>query len=481
MSVESDLNKIFDLFSKSKLFPDVCTVFDGDNVKDIEVKKKTSASDSEVLFATFVKLSAKKNANVAMKVWISLDQLSQREMDTFHRNKYKIADTDFVASISDTLNYLDLLRGLTYEAKLYKFITENIISQNLSPNFIPFLAFGSCNLERLQEKMTKLLDPDDFQRLSKKIFKPIQVFKNLKLNILITGTKVGAMASLQDLLKEDSITSHVSPSDRAAIIFQCLYSLLLLEHFKIGHNDLHMNNILVQKLDKPTCLKFKIGDKSVAFLTNYEPKFYDWDRGFLESLGTNPALNEIFSVESHSKNTFSQNRDYYQFVCSLTSYPKFYELLSPLLPHPDYSDWKYGDDSASEKYLKLSSKSLKGLNGYLQQHPECIEKTIPAYGTYINIPTSQLDKIFTSSEISKIASAQRLTYSKTVFLRMNLLRDRVYVLPGWNCQPLFDPSDDLLHPLESIFTRDDLWNTLTSPLEKCSRPTKSNTFVFPSA
>ena len=285
MNVESNLNKVFELFSKLKVSPNVCHVFDDDEFKDIKVKSKTSASDSEVLFATYVKASSKKTANVAMKVWLSFDELSSKEIDSFQKNKAKMSDKELRDSLSGTLSYLDFLRGLTYETKLYKFISENIIAHNLSPNFIPYLAFGSCDLKILNEKMQKTLGLNE--QLTK-FFKPLQVFPKLKLNILITGTHRGNLMSLTDVLNEDDYDILFPPltdEDRMAIIFQCLYTLLLLEHFKINHNDLHLGNILVQKLSSPVCLQFKIGEKKVSFTTMYEPKFYDWDRGFHESLG----------------------------------------------------------------------------------------------------------------------------------------------------------------------------------------------------
>lgn len=479
MSIESDLNKVFDLFSKLKVSPDVCEVFDDQDFKDIKIKKKSSASDSEVLFATYVKASSKKDANVAMKVWLSLDELSTKEITQFRRNKDKMTDKELRDSLSGTLSYIDFLRGLTYETKLYKFISDQIISHNLSPNFIPYLAFGSCNLKTLKNKMDVLLGPNE--QLTK-FFKPLSVFPNLKLNILVTGTHSGTMKSMLELLNEDANDTYspaLTDEDRLAIIFQSMYTLLLLEYFKINHNDLHMGNILVQKLDAPVCLKFNIGKNSVAFSTMYEPKFYDWDRGFQETLGKNPALSEFFSIETHTVNSFAKNRDYYQFICSLKMYPKFFNLISPLLPHPEYNEWQYKGESGTQKDMKLSSKSLQKLLKFLAENPTAIENKILGRGLYFVILKSELKNLFTASEISRLGSAQRLKFSEKVFLLLNEDKTSVSILPGWNCQPLYPPSDDLLYPLMTLFTDENLWQALTSGLKKCSKVSKQKTYTFP--
>lgn len=475
---ETDLNKVIHMISNLEIPINVCQIFDPDSsFENVSIIKKESASDTEVIFATYMKMAEddpKALFDVAIKCWLSYDEMTDDQIEFFEQTKKTTEFHNLVEHIENKLDYINFLKGLTYEANVYNYITETIIKPNLSPNFIPLLAFGKCSLSDIQMSLLEKLGYNnqivDF--VAPSIILPMV---NLKLNIMVTGSVRGSVGSMHKLLEDDLSSNILSVNDRAAIIFQCLNALLILDYYKIMHYDLHMGNILVQKLSDPICLTFNIFGNQVSFSTTYIPKFFDWDRGFIESLGENPSLNTPFSISSHSMQRFMSKKDYYQFICSMSDYSQFWDLLKPILPTPNYTEWRYTTKvdagKVDEKHIPISNESRTKLNSFVGKKENEAYITQTGDGKYIEIDKPSMQNIFSADEIYSMMSMSRFTYSDLFYIRYGKgsagKKNEVYVNSGWICQALFNPSDKLLYPLDMIFADANLFQNLTLNLNRC--------------
>lgn len=497
---EIDLNKIVDIFANEMPVMDVCEVFADPNFIDFKYKTKESASDSEVMFATLVNSSnVNANVDVAMKMWLNWNEIKKTQvkkfLDTYDTQAKKQIKYDLnkphpsenVKSKLEDEEFIAFLSGLNYEVKVYKFITENIIQAGLSPNFIPLLAYGKCNLSDIYEKLINRVkdSPKNVQDLDY-FFYPMHVFDNMKLNIMITGTNKTNIKPFEKVYNDP----YLPVSECNSILFQCLYTLCLMEYFQIMHYDLHFGNILMEVLDTPVCLSFRFDNNSVSFKTRYIPKFYDWDRGYIKSLDQNHVLDTSFSLANHVFNGFQVNKDYYQFVCSIFtgSNTTFKQLMEPLIPDVDFKAWKYPGKEGIELDFEMSPKTSTKLRQYIDSHKDdtinMIESSMNGY--YINMLSEDALRIFNDNEIMTVFGdeygLQKFKNSENVYFFAASDGAKVTKLPGWNCQNLHTPNQSLLVNLPLIFGTEDFFTILTQNLDICGRYEISDecAYVFPS-
>lgn len=478
---ENDLNKVIHMITKLEIPIEVCDIFERDSsFLDFSINKKDSVSATEVIFATYMKM-AEHNPNplydVAIKFWLSLDELTDDQIEAISKEKNYVELADDILEKVDRANFL---KGLTYESQVYRYITDNIIKPNLSPNFVPLLAFGKCSLNQIQ---LSLFEKTGYNSQIIDFIKPVVVLPgvDLKLNIMVTGTLRGKIVSLHSLLNDDSTSNVLTTHNRAAILFQCLHALFLLDKFKIMHYDLHMNNILVQKLDDPICLSYNIFGNQISFKTKYVPKFFDWDRGYVEVLGDNPVINEFISLQIRQK--FIPKRDFYQFVCSLKNFPKFFNLLKQVLPNPDYDDWEYADGTPEDegntfKPLRISDRTRQKINDFVAQNENTQYIFSKDDGMYVELNKALMENIFSRDEINRFTSHDKYIYSDS-FVFFYADDGEVYINSGWYCQGLFNPSDEILYPLETLFSNSDLFFNATMFLNLCDDPDSDHIYSFP--
>jgi len=92
---------------------------------------------------------------------------------------------------------------------------------------------------------------------------------------------------------------------------------------KMVHNDLHSNNIYVEKMNKPISITYIFSNnsgKEVKYvLTNqmYKIYVYDFDRAYCERLGENVVLNLKCDISSQC-NLYIENKDMLKILCSIT-------------------------------------------------------------------------------------------------------------------------------------------------------------------
>ena len=485
---ETDINSVVNIFATSMPQMNVCEVFTDQNFANFVIKGKTSMSDSEVMFGTLIRNSKiGSNVDVALKIWLDWDEIQPSQLKAYESQLKKTLPKEFADYIDQRLNFVEFLKGLNYEVLMYKFVTTNIIQENLSPNFIPILAFGKCPLESIMDSVIDTLPAGKSKQL-KDFFKPLEVFPDLSLNIMITGTNRSNITSFTDVMDKDKLSSFLGESERASIIFQCMYSLCLLEYFQISHNDLHLGNLLMEVLDSPVCLTFTFENNEVSFRTRYIPKFYDWDRGYQESLGENPVLNTEFHYTTNAINNFVPNRDYYQFICELNKYPFFWKLISPILMNPEYNSWNYKGAVDIIPDYKVSGATVTKLKDYVKIHKKTKNISDTSGGYYITMKQSDVLDTFTKPEIFDLFSytdadgnktLEKFAHSDSLYFSTNKPLTEVTKFEGFNCQSLHLPGDNLLVNLPLIFSDVDFFDAITSNLEKCEKELENN-FVFPS-
>ena len=474
MPTEETINKIVSYFAKDT---NVCKIFSGGAFEDFIYKKKNSMSDSEVFFGTY-----DNRADFAIKMWLNIDEqpnLTHAQIKSLERN-----DPGLFAYINKKMMFLDFLKGLSYEATVYKYITENIISTNLSPNFIPVLAFGKCELAELKDQILTYSSAPDLVTF----FDPLKIYPQLTTSILVTGTKKGSMVSLESALADDVINNKFTMEDVNSIVFQIIHALMLLEHFGIMHNDFHMGNLLLQTLSAPVCLLYNVFDTSTVIKTKYIVKLYDWDRGYVNVLGENPALNEGFSIKTHAVQKFIKNRDLYQFICSMEDFPKFWSVVKKIIPSPEYNGWKFkisNDDDDEDVYntIGLPKKSADVLKKILVRNPD----DVYSLGNWraVNISKDDLRSIFIDPKMGdpemvlpEWFGAEKYNAHDTFYFITTPACTKIKILPGWRCQALYNPSKTLLYDLDYLFKDEDLYRNLTEHINNMCDPTFQNTFTF---
>jgi hypothetical protein len=191
--------------------------------------------------------------------------------------------SDCKAIVSESYRKINTYNGLNYEKCVYQFITDNIILQNISPNFIPLVTSASCPLQKILPTLP--FEPDDEGLLKLNIIN--QCLPSISVKFFVTGSTTDESLQTLDKVLAEMNHDYERPYEFKQILFQVIYSLSVMDHFGIVHNDLHFGNVFVQELEKPKTLKFNIGKYRLNVTTKYLIKFFDWDRAYVESLGQN--------------------------------------------------------------------------------------------------------------------------------------------------------------------------------------------------
>lgn len=201
--------------------------------------------------------------------------------------------------------------GLHYEVNVYKKIMSQIISHNYSPNFVGYIASSCCHKN----------DVIPYISISEIKYHPNNFFDTHTSYCLLITEQIGngAYFGYNNILPVRSFTSiskELSDLDFQMVLFQVVYGIELLQRFRIVHNDLHTNNILIMILPEKVRMKFTINNTSYIIYTKYIPYIFDWDWSYCESLGDNPKLNSP-TIHTDIIKGFSEKRDLYTLLCTL--------------------------------------------------------------------------------------------------------------------------------------------------------------------
>lgn len=255
-----------------------------DNIKVVE--NKGSVSDSVIMFGEINKINKGLKKSVAFKI----------NFGTF--DKFD--------------------NSLIVEQQIYINIIENLINNLHTPHLTPFIGFvKSCNTDKLLEK----LNPDErvkFQNAMKIIKKDNYIMNNVSL--LILGKSEGK--TLFDYMNSNIL----SISEKFSIIFQILYTLRCCEKIGLSHNDLHSNNIFIDKIIPQERIYYISDDKWVKIVIEYDVKIYDFDRGSVYHPAVDRNFNlDTFCITSDQCNKYNSRRD----LSSIVAY--FIKLTEPVI------------------------------------------------------------------------------------------------------------------------------------------------------
>ena len=252
-------------------------------LKKPRIIQKNSATPTQIIFGEL-----SNNSPIAVKTYISIPKYNNYTGDLY---KY----------------YIQTL-SLEYEAEMYKLINK-IVKKTYSPNFLTFKGVDVCDFDGV----SKLLNVDKYE-LAKKfyLYKILPIDTLLKLNIsMIITERPEVSVSFSKFMEND-----INITDYKSVIFQIIYSIEVMIRSKIQHNDLHLENILVEVLNKPKNMVFKIGDNEFYYIkTRYIPKIFDWDSSYSPLIGMNQELEEYKCKYFGVCNKLNNRFDLFTFLC----------------------------------------------------------------------------------------------------------------------------------------------------------------------
>jgi len=249
--------------------------------------------------------------------------------------------------------------GLKYEAKIYKFITDNVDGK--SPNFIRYIGYSECSpldsnlnmLTNVQKKkiLEKTLSPNKVCTL---ITEMAGNGKYFGLN------ELGKTTSLKKFLK-----TNPPEKDLNKIMFQLVYSLQLMNEWGLMHNDFHNENIMISEFSEEIDLVYYIYGIPYFIRTRYILYIFDWDWGFLGRFGDNKNLYNFSHFDITNK--FSPKSDLYVALCQLSQMKagdkiskKYFQGIQQLKEYEDFFTAKNLINTLDRENFPIYLKSEKG-------------------------------------------------------------------------------------------------------------------------
>lgn len=384
-----------------------------------------------------------KKFALVLKVWFDWNGVDISKINTFLKS-YKIYKTKFDSYMETVKQRIvnKIYKSLEYEKCVYMFITENIIRRGYSPNFIPLISYRQCEL-----KIFKSAIP--FSEDTKEYLKEIEKnFPEVKVRYLMTGSTV----KTQNLVKLKDIAEFLNKPENnfefKSILFQLVYSLAVLNHFKIIHNDMHAKNIFIQILDNYELFSYTINGKMLQIRTKYVVKFFDWDRAYCEYLGNNEYLEHADFLKMLQQTNYNRKtQDFYQVLCFIKKYPNLWTLTKKILktiPEELIINFRQtNSDPKIKKKFKISDNQsdFKSLEKILKN-----SKILPTTDKifWVSIKTENLKQ--TQPAGRQIFAEFKNVYKldpenlEEIFLGIKFLPNdvEIYFSAGWLCQSLFD-------------------------------------------
>lgn len=252
-------------------------------LKKPRIIEKKSATPTQIIFGEL-----SNNSPIAVKTYVSIPKYSYYT--------------------GNLLYYYIQTLSLEYEAKMYTLINK-IVENLYSPNFLTLKGVETCNFDGV----SKLLGVNKYD-LAKQfyLYKILPVDDILKLNIsMIITERPEVSLSFDKFMQKD-----IGILDYKYVIFQIIYSIEVMIRSQIQHNDLHLENILVEVLNKPKNMIFKIDDNEFYYIkTRYVPKIFDWDSSYSPLIGDNFELKKYKCENYGVCNKLNNRFDLFTFLC----------------------------------------------------------------------------------------------------------------------------------------------------------------------
>lgn len=308
------------------------------DVKNTKILKNETGSKTAQMFTkfdnqnSFVKMFAKiENQNglfVESLFYNTIIQTLLIESTPFLVAGYKFLECSDLASLKEKLNYIE--ESLPKSQK--KFFSDRVD-----------LWFEKFN------KNNSLITDD------KKIFINItQAITNSKSliswifeNLILSDSNSRKIFLKKDQVSQQEIdiyknewynSSENSLNNFTCILFQIIYTLWCFDLIGIRHNDIHLYNFLIEKLDSPKEFYFDVTDPKssssnkeiIKMKTNFKIYFFDWDHGAItqergiNKIITNSVLqdyeiNKVGICPRYGCNEYNQGFDIAFFLCQISS------------------------------------------------------------------------------------------------------------------------------------------------------------------
>jgi hypothetical protein len=423
---------------------------------------------------------------IAMQEIISIDSVQ------FDENLRALSRASMEIDMKTGFEMLATYKGLKYEKCVYEFITKNIIQKNISPNFIPLLAYKSCLLGDI---LPQLPFPENHERY-KLLKELVNLLPDLCLQFIITGTGLekAKFQPLEDQMRFFDDNDEEFPP----VLFQAIYSLAVMEMFGIVHNDLHLGNIFVHELDQPMILTFEINEKIIHIKTRYILKFYDWDRAYIKQLGDNKFLSELdYPVSNHQVNSSRTKQDLYQFLCGLSEYRDVWDVVNSLIPNiPRKREFYFFNVRRNVNYTVIIENSIE-IKKYIQMNFKKKKYFIDSQKRFwIEFDTNLLQSFQQGREIIKafvkIYPEKNIANYSYIYFGLQFLDDKdfptlvfnnsdkvkIYFSTGHFCQSLFDVKDEVLYSAKQYLFSSAFLNKFKY-VPSASTTMERRTYVFP--
>lgn len=344
------------------------------NVKGL----RTGSSPTDAWIVTLKNNVVDKNGNKINKAFLKI----YSNISLFEKN-YNV----------DFKNLKQAVEGLTYEAKIYRYIVTPLVNFGICPNFIRFLGSGTmCSYDNLYHmllnnyfKNGKKVSPEKIaKKLKRNINNNILNYQDtnfsldesnkystendydlndLQFDINLTETFDNA-TNFHDILRKPDIQER----NIYNILFQIFAACYSMSLTKMIHNDLHSGNIMIRTLDKPKILVYFINNRKYVLKVKYFVHIYDFDRAYAERIGDNEAV-KMYDVFSQN-NELINNKDMMKILCSVYKHTQNISYLRHLTNNEKHLDSLiklFENDKKScnfqvERYVPVKSSFFKNYN-----------------------------------------------------------------------------------------------------------------------
>lgn len=310
------------------------------------------------------------------------------------------------------------LDGFKYEARVYRHIIDNIVKKKQSPHFVTYAGFGKCHkdshpdIQMLIRKLRGIRAKDRLPELGDEVF------------VLVTYNDPPAVTNFMELFPLLTIT------EQNQMLFQILYSIYVMQHYRLTHNDLHGHNILIARHNTPVTRFYTVpgpDGKSMTYkiTSTFTPLIFDWDLAYSERLGPNEKLTYGYCDEYNVCNQFHPKFDMYTILCLANHLEPSNPVTDSYTDEVFYSKEKQRPIAISKElfmYMKQAGDFKRGKAGL--QFRKYLATRIPA-SKFADL-ASKPDFIFEQNTDVWVELIEQLVPEKRYFMR---------VFEGMLCRP----------------------------------------------
>ena len=296
---------------------------------NIKKFKKNTASPTNIYFADY-----NGTEKVVMKIYVDITPGQKVYLNYFNNLEKKFNIPVDIVNRSKNIydRYKESIDGLEYEKEIYSRVIKKIIEDKYSPNFVEYVDFISYDIVDFLD----LINPSEPMSDKKLVdfIKEIEhldeitciknnnpglidhILSNFTVECIITREPIN-VTTMYDMFKQNILNNK----EIYKIIFQLIYNLNLMDKIELQHNDLHVGNILIERLDKPIELYYIVGVNTFKISTKYIIRIFDWDYSYMNKgrlyLNNKIEKDASFWASKGIRNEFIRGFDLYTVFCLL--------------------------------------------------------------------------------------------------------------------------------------------------------------------